>query len=144
MNEMSVPCGIIEKGLFGDRCLKQANCEHFGGPGGCLKKVTNADWKGWKVKKEIEPAKKRSPGRPKKDLDPGVSLLDRAKEKQIKKKEASSFTKNDEDLYLAWLKDEITISQADYAYQGASGTALRKFVLLARDLYKKGRLEIKG
>jgi hypothetical protein len=70
-----------------------------------------------------------------------ITLLEKAKSRKVKGK-GPDFTVEDYELAIAWLKREITNSQADYAYRVRASISLKRIARCFRELYSQGKIVI--
>jgi hypothetical protein len=75
-----------------------------------------------------------------------MSLLDDAKAHSTKKRPTVPITNERVELALAWLTDEVSITQLAHALDGnrPASNAYVSIAIALREAYRKGRLTIKG
>ena len=69
-----------------------------------------------------------------------ATLLQKAKGKRVKR--YPELTGQDVELACAWLRGEITNTQADYAYKVRAGQSLKRMARCFREMYGRGRLKV--
>ncbi|MEW6186712.1 MAG: hypothetical protein AB1585_13335 [Thermodesulfobacteriota bacterium] len=70
------------------------------------------------------------------------TLLEKAKGKKIKGK-YWEFTDQDVELTMAWLRREITNTQADYAYKVRASQSLKRIARCLREMYGQGKMVVR-
>lgn len=71
-----------------------------------------------------------------------TSLLERAKNIKTRRKKRLVFSEEELSLYVAWLKEEVTIKQIATA-MGLTGANLRyRMLVMSKQLFEEGRLKV--
>ena len=72
-----------------------------------------------------------------------MTLLDEAKKIKVNRKKADKYSEEQLEVCIAWVKQEITLSQLSGALQSSGGNGLYTVAKAMRLLFEAGRLTFK-
>lgn len=67
-----------------------------------------------------------------------LSLLERAKALPVRKNRNNRITSDEIELAVAWLQDEVSLSNAAIAMNTTHGSAINRIALALREAYQQG------